>query len=83
MNKPVVDVAGISPFNFLCDESNARGDAFKLLTVLVRVFDSSNDSVVTRHLDTIGITDLSAEGIFSGLKETLQMYHLPTYHSVS
>ena len=49
-----------------------RGDAVKLLTILVQVFESDNGSIVTRHLDTIGIADLSAEGIFSGLEETLQ-----------
>ena len=40
------------------------------------MFESDNDNIVTRHLDTIGITDLSAEGIFSGLEEMLQKYHL-------
>ena len=77
LKKPVIDVARASPFNLLCDESNERGDAVKLLTVLVRVFESNNANVVTRHLDTIGITDLSAEGIFSGLEKTLEKYRLP------
>ena len=39
--------------------------------------DYGNANVVTRHLDTIGITDLSAEGIFSGLEKTLEKYRLP------
>ena len=82
LKKPVVDVARASPFNLLCDESNERGDAVKFLTVLVRVYEADNANVVTRHLDTIGITDLSADGIFCGLEETLEKYNLP-YHSVS
>ena len=77
LKKLVIDVAQASPFNLICDESNERGDSVKLLTILVRVFESDNATVVTQHLDTIGITDLSAEGIFSRLEETLQKYHLP------
>ena len=77
LKKPVIDVPQALPFNLLCDESNERGDSVKLLTIFVRVFQSDNATVVTRHLDMIGITDLSAEGIFSGLEETLQKYHLP------
>ena len=33
--------------------------------------------MVTRHLDTIGIVDLTAEGIFTGIKSTLERYNLP------
>ena len=76
MKKPVLDVARSSPFNLLCDESNERGDSVKLLTVLIRLFEPQNANISTRHLDTIGINDLSANGIFSGLEETLKKYHL-------
>ena len=38
--KPVVEFAKTSPFNLLCDESNDKGAAVKLLTILVRFFDS-------------------------------------------
>ena len=30
-----------------------------------------------RPLDTVGITDLSAEGIFTALKEALERYNIP------
>ena len=49
----------------------------KLLTILIRVFEPENGKIVTRHLDAIGITDLTAGGIFSSLAETLSKYHLP------
>ena len=58
----------------LCDE---RGDSAKLLTVLVRVYDPERSIIATRHLDTVGITDLTAEGIFTALKETLERYNIP------
>ena len=76
LKKPVVDRAKISSFNLLCDESNERGDSVKLLTVLIRVFEPENGKIVTRHLDTIGITDLTAGGIFCSLDETLLKYRL-------
>lgn len=58
-----------------CDESNDRGDQCKLLTVLVR-FDPNIDSIATRHLESVGITDFTAEGIFSALKDILEHNHL-------
>ena len=61
----------------MCDESNDKGDQCKLLTILVRSFDANTDSIVTRHLETVGITDFTAEGIFSALKDTLERYDLP------
>ena len=60
----------------LCDESNERGDSVKLLMVLVRAFDPVNGVVVTRHLDTVRITDLTGEGIFTALKEVIEHYQL-------
>ena len=76
LKKPVVDRAKVFSFNLLCDESNERGDSVKLLTVLIRMFEPENGKSITRHLDTIGITDLTADGIFSSLAETLLKYHL-------
>ena len=58
---PVVELLKTSSFNLLCDESNERGDSVKLLT---RMFEPSSNAIVTCHLDTIGITDFTAEGIF-------------------
>jgi hypothetical protein len=83
LKKPVLDVVRSSPFNLLCDESNERGDSVKLLTVLVRLFESDNANISTRHLNTIGITDLTANGIFSGLEEVLQKYDLSFDNMVS
>ena len=49
----------------------------KLLTVLIRLFEPENEKIVTRHLlGTIVITELTADGIFSSLEETLSKYHL-------
>ena len=67
----------------MCDESNERGDQCKLLTVLVRFFDSNTDIIVMRHLETVGLTDFTAEGIFSALKDTLERYHLPLTNVMS
>ena len=67
----------------ICDESNNRGDEVKLLTILVRLFDARVSAVVTHHLDTVGITNLTAEGIFTALKETLERHHLPFSNLIS
>ena len=67
LKDPVVSMVRGAPFNLLCDESNERGDSVKLLTVLVRFFDEATATIATRHLDTIGITDCSAQGVFDGL----------------
>ena len=83
MKKPVTELLKMSPFSLLCDESNDRGDSVKLLTVLVRFFDPSHEIVVTRHLDTVGLTDLTAEGIFSALVQTLHKYNVPFSHLIS
>ena len=40
------------------------------------MFEPKNGKIVMRHLDTIGITDLTANGIFTGLDETLSKYQL-------
>ena len=53
------------------------------LTVLVRFFYVSTESIVTRHLETVGITDFTAEGIFSALKDTLEKYNLPLSNLMS
>ena len=67
----------------MCDESNDSGDDCKLLTVLVRLFDSNMDCIVTRHLETVGITDFTADGIFLALKDTLERYDLPLTNIMS
>ena len=48
----------------MCDESNDKGDRCKLLKILVGLFDSKTESIVTYHLETVGITDFTTEGIF-------------------
>ena len=81
--KHIIDTIREHPFNLLCDESNERGDSVKLLTILVRFFDIANSLIVTRHLDIIGITDCSAEGVYVGLKETLEKFRVPFANLIS
>ena len=64
LKSPIIDSLKCTEFNLMCDESNDRGDQCKLLTVLVIFFEPSTESVATRHLETIGITDFTADGIF-------------------
>ena len=64
LKKPLLSLLQVSPYNLLCDESNERGDKVKLLTILVRIYEPSTGSIVTCHLDTIGIVDFTANGIF-------------------
>lgn len=71
MKKPVIEQLKVALYSLLCDESNDRSDTVKLLTVLVRLFDTTHQITVTRHLETVGITDLTAEGIFSPISQTL------------
>ena len=47
-----------------------------MLIVLARAFDPVNGVFVTRHLDTVGITELTGEGIFTALKEVIEHYQL-------
>ena len=61
--KPRVELSQSSPFNLLCDEPNELGDSQKLLTILVRLLEPLNGVICTRHLDTVDITDLSAQVI--------------------
>ena len=77
LKEPILELAKATPFNLLCDESNERGDQVKLPTILVRLYDPAGGMVVTRHVDTVGITDLSAEGIFTALKTALEARQLP------
>ena len=83
LKKPVVDLCKSVPFNLLCDESNELGDSEKLLTILLRAFEPHTSMVVTRHLDTVGITDFTANGIFLSLKQTLEKYRLSFDNLVS
>ena len=77
LKEPILQLAKAAPFNLLCDESNERGDHVKLLTILVGLYDPAGGMVVTRHVDTVGITDLSAEGIFTALKTALEVRQIP------
>ncbi len=77
LKKLIIECVRCSPFHLLCDESNERGDTVKLLTVLIRFFDPQKEVVATRHLDTVGIIDLSAKGIFDSIKSLLEKYKLP------
>ena len=70
----VIEILKVTPFSLLCHESNDRGDSVKLLTILVRLFDPTNKIIVTHHLETVGITDLTAEGT---LVRILQNYNVP------
>ena len=83
LKKPIIETIREDPFNLLCDESNERGDSVKLLTILVIFFDRLNSLIVTRHLDTIGITECSAEGIYVGLKQTLERSQVPIANVIS
>ena len=65
MKKPVLEIIRLAPFSLLCDKSNDRGDSVKLLTVLARLYDHLNEVFVTRHLETVDITDLTAEGVYN------------------
>lgn len=56
----------------MCDESNDRSDQCKLLTILVRFFDPKTERVATRHLQTVSITDFTADDISLALKDSLQ-----------
>ena len=75
--QPMLEQARFVPFNLLCDESYERGDKVKLLTILAWLYNSSWGTVVTRHIDTVGIIDLTAEGIYTALKTALEAYRLP------
>ena len=72
-----------SPYSLLCDESNDRGDSVKLLTVLVRAYESSNGVTRTRHLETVAIADLSSSGIFDSIEEVLRKYGLEFSNMIS
>ena len=72
-----------SPYSLLCDESNDRGDSVKLLTVLVRAYESSNGVIRTRHLETVAIADLSSSGIFDSIEEVLRKYGLEFSNMIS
>ena len=83
MKDPIITLVKSSPINLLCDESNERGESAKLLTILARLYDPQNSLIVTRHPDTVGIVDLTAEGIFTALKDTLQKYDIPSSNLLS
>ncbi len=77
LKKLIIECVRCSPFHLLCDESNERGATVKLLTVLNRFFEPQKEVVATRHLDTVGIIDLSDKGIYDSIKSLLEKYKLP------
>jgi len=81
--KPVVESVRDSPFSLLCDESNEKGDSVKLLTILVRFYECDRGSVVSRHLETVGITAMGANDIFEAIKEVLDKYGLKFDHLIA
>ena len=58
LTSPIIDSLKCTEFNLMCDESNDRGDQCRLLTILVRLFEPRTETVATRHLQTIGITNI-------------------------
>ena len=64
------------PYSLICDDSNEKGDNVKLLTILMRSNECENSSVVTRHLDTVGITCVTSADIFHSIKDVLLKYGL-------
>ena len=81
--RPVVDTAESLSFSLLCDESNERGDTEKLLMILVRIFEEAHGQVTARHLETVGIVDFSANGIFTAIQDTLLRHGLAFERIVS
>ena len=75
--KPVIWMAQAAIFNLLCDESNDKVAPIKLLIMLVHFFVSIKGVLATRHLDTVAVIDLMANGIFAGLESTLKKYVIP------
>ena len=49
----------------------------KLLTIFLRLFEPDSSLVITCHLKTDGVTDLTAEGIICALESTLKAHQLP------
>jgi hypothetical protein len=81
--RPVVQNVLNSPFSVLIDESNEKGDSVKLLTILVRSYECSRAVIATRHLHTVGITDFTAAGIFTSLKDVIHQYDLSFSNIIS
>ena len=81
LKKPILELAKAAPFNILCDESNEKGDLVKLLTVLVPLYDPAGGMVVTRHIDTVGITDLTAKRYLYCLENSLRSTSTPLLES--
>ena len=73
--KQVVEMTLAKTFNLLCDESNDKGAPVELLTTLVRILDSVNGVLATRHLDTVAIVDLTGNGIYAGLEEVWNTFY--------
>ena len=81
--EPVVNTAKSEFFNLLCDELNEQGDKVKLLTILLQIFEAPNSQIVTRHLETVGIADFTADGIFAAIQSTPAQHGLLFTNMVS
>ena len=64
----------------MCDEFNKRGDDY---TILLRLFDSTTESIATYHLETVPLTNFTADGIFLALTDTLDRHKIPTSNILS
>ena len=83
LKEPVIKELKCNSFNLMCDESNERGDHCKLLTILVRLYDRSTQTVATRHLETVGTANFTAEGLFTYLTESLARHDIPIANVMS
>ena len=83
LKDPVISSLRVGPFNLLCNELNERGNSVKLLTIVMQFFEPVTATVATRLLDTIGITNCSAQGVFVGLKQTLSRYQIAPSNMLS
>ena len=81
MKTAMIDIVKSTSFTLLCNESNDSGDSVKLLTILVRFFDPATEMVVTRHLNTVGITVMSAEVLLWLILYSLQFSNLLSFAS--
>ena len=81
--KPVMGSALKFPFSLLRDESNEKGDTVKLFTILIRSYKCENSSVVTRHLDIVGITCVTAADIFQSIEDVVLKYGLDFSNVIS
>ena len=66
----------------MCDESNETGDDYKLLTILLRLCDSTIESSLY-YLETVPLMNFTADSIFLTLTDTLDRHKIPTSNILS